>query len=304
MQIHPIIFLIFIIGLLYLLNKKNINNKFTIYNVYIILFAVFLCIILYKFSFTNKIEKYDNLNSNVVFIIPSTSRNMNYTDIQSCSLIKTLYESLKKLNISNYKFLIGSDDDDDFYNKNIPNLQNILPKNFYFHILNNFDKSYVCIVNQLANIAIKQYNAEYIYVFADDLIVYDLNFIKNDFIPYFNLNNNLCLGWGIDEGHINLCTHPFIHKKHVEYLGYFYPPSIKNWFCDNWIQKLYEKLNKIKKTANPVIKNVIVNTNVKRYDVVNISDETLNKLVENAFTVLQRIPRRAWIPTNPVSGST
>ena len=245
----------------------------------IILFLIILiCVCIYYKFFILQKESFNNINSdeNVVFIIPSTSRNMNYNDINSCSLITKLYTSLEKLNISKYKFIVGFDDDDIFYNENIELLKSKFPDNFHFHFFNNYDKSYVCIVNQLADIAIQNYNAEYLYLFADDLDVYKLDCIP-DFINYFKENNNLCLGWGIDNDNTRICTHPFIHKKHVEILGYFYPSSIKNWFCDDWITKLYTKLNKVIKSKDDVIRN---GGGIPRYDVLHIDANILEELVD------------------------
>lgn len=258
-----------------------------IISVLIILLIILLIIILIiKRNYNSKIS--ENFNNKTVFIIPSTSKNMDYKSIESCSLFNILYNSLKKLNnISNYTFLIGVDDDDEFYNNNIELLKCTLPENFYFHSLHNFDKSYVCIVNQLANIALEKYSAEYIYLFADDLEVYDLDFIENDFIPYFKKNKDICLGWGIDQNNLQLCTHPFVSKKHVEILGYFYPPEIKNWYCDNWIQNTYNKLNVIK-TKKSVIKNMIVADNKKRYDISIVKEEVLNELISNAVNKLNK----------------
>lgn len=253
----------------------------------VIAFSIFLLVLFYTKSFS---ENYENKEDDkVVFIIPSTSRNMNYKDINSCSLLKILYGSLKNFDTSKYTFLIGTDDDDEFYNNNnnLDVLKSTLPKNFHFHSLNNFDKSYVCIVNQLANAAIAEYKADYIYVFADDLEVYDLNFIENDFIPYFKENGDLCLGWGIDETNLKLCTHPFVSKYHVQRLGYFYPSAIKNWYCDNWIQYTYEKLDKIVKTKTNVIKNVIGAGEKKRYDISMVKEEKLNGLVSISVDVLK-----------------
>ena len=262
------------------------NNKFTIRYIIFLAFVLFIIVLGFYLFYSKRRENLQNEHSKTVFIIPSTSRNMNYKNVESCSLIKILYASLKKLDTSKYTFLIGTDDDDEFYNHNIVALKSTLPKNFHFHSLNNFDKSYVCIVNQLANIAIKDYNADYIYVFADDLEVYDLNFIETDFIPYFEKNGNICLGWGLDETNLHLCTHPFVSKYHVKHLGYFYPSDIKNWNCDDWIHQVYEKLNKVIKTEKGVIKNVIDTKEIKRYDISILKKEKLNELVSISVDVL------------------
>lgn len=258
------------------------TNRYTNYWFIVLLIIIIISTLFHLYS-SKKREYFTE--DKVVFIIPSTSRNMNYENVASCSLINILYESLKKLDISRYTFIIGIDDDDEFYNKNIDELKSKLPNNFHFHFLNNYDKSYVCIVNQLADIAIKQYDAEYLYVFADDLNVYELDYI-NTFIEWFSQHDNLGLGWGIDDGNHGICTHPFLSKNHVNYLGYFYPSSIKNWYCDDWVTLLYEKLNRTVKTKNPVIKNAITVTEVKRYDIVDIEKEKLDELVNDAVNIL------------------
>jgi len=263
------------------------SNKFTTRYIIFLAFVLFIIVLGFYLFLLNRREQFEDIERKIVFIIPSTSRNMNYKNIESCSLIKILYASLKKLDTSRYTFLIGTDDDDEFYNNNIDKLKSILPENFHFYSLNNFDKSYVCIVNQLANIAIEDYNAEYIYVFADDLDVYTLDFIENDFIPYFEDNGNICLGWGLDETNLDLCTHPFVSKYHVKHLGYFYPPDIKNWSCDDWIHQTYEKLNKVIKTKKSVIKNVIDAKEIKRYDISNVKKEKLNELVSISVDTLK-----------------
>lgn len=223
----------------------------------------------------------------VVFIIPTTSRNANFKDAKSCSLVDVLYSSLKQFDISNYTFLIGIDDDDEFYLNNINEIKSLLPNNFHFSFLNNYDKNYVCIVNQLANLAINEYNAEYLFVFADDLKIFEIDYI-NTFIDYFKKNDLLCLGWAIDESNQVIATHPFVHKKHVELLGYFYPKEIKNWRCDNWISYVYDRLGKIVKTDKPVFTNTLLAVDVKRYDIVIMEDDELNNLVNFAVDVLSQ----------------
>jgi hypothetical protein len=255
---------------------------------------IFLLIVpflaLYYFFITNKqhmsSKECMSNQDKIVFIIPSTSRNMNYQNIEDSPLINTLYKSLKKHDISNYQFVIGFDDDDDFYLNHVEKLKSNLPDNFHFHFYNNFDKSYVCIVNQLADTAINEYGAEYLYVFADDLKIYQLDYIDK-FIQYFKTKNNICLGWGIDEGNHRICTHPLVHKKHVELLGYFYPKEIKNWFCDDWITEVYTKLNKIVKSDDSVFQNTMTAQESKRYEIVNIERNKLDELVGFAVDILR-----------------
>lgn len=272
----------------------KLSNIFIKRFVMISLIILLACILFYSTIQTiHKKEKMDiQQQDKVVFIIPSTSRKMNYNEVESCTLLNVLYDSLKKIDISKYTFLIGIDDNDEFYLKNIEEIKKRLPNNFHFKFYDNYDKSYVCIVNQLANTAIQEYNAEYLYIFADDLNVFKLDFIDT-FIDYFKQHENIALGWGIDDNNPYMCTHPFLSKRHVEIFGYFYPPSIKNWSCDVWAEKLYEKLNRISKTDTAVIKNTIVagelSEDKKRYDIVDIDKDKLNKMIDDAAAKLSNV---------------
>ena len=34
-------------------------------------------------------------------------------------------------------------------------------------------------------------------------------------------------------------TQSFVSRKHMEIFGFYFPKEIKNWFCDDWITKIY-----------------------------------------------------------------
>jgi len=221
----------------------------------------------------------------VVFIIPSTTKfvktNQKYDTVDEIPLLNILYNSIKTHDISNYTFVVGIDDDDDFYLNNQGKIKEVLPSNFHLRFFNNFDKSYVCIVNQLANSAINDFEADYLYIYADDLVVYSLQHIPT-FIDYFKKNNNLCLGWGLDEGASHTCSHPFVHKNHINIFNYFYPREIINWHCDDWIRDLYTKLDRIVKTDSFVIANQIG----VRYNQHYIPPHQLAEIVNKTYDVI------------------
>jgi hypothetical protein len=230
---------------------------------------------------------------NIVFIIPSTSRNCDYKNTNDSVLLNIFYDSIKNFDITQYKFIIGFDDDDEFYLNNINELKSLLPNNFFFHFYNNYDKSYSCIVNQLANSAINEYNAEYLFLAADDLYFHKLDFLDN-FVSFIRTNNNLALGQPIDKTNISfthrdeynqkvgICTHPFIHKNHVNYLGYLIPPTIKNWFCDNWITILYRSIGRVITSDDYVIENKIFD---KRYEIHMVETNELQELITQSRNV-------------------
>lgn len=224
------------------------------------------------------------MDKKVVILIPSSSRNCDYKGLKNSALVGILYKSLLNYDISKYTFLIGFDDDDSFFISHKKNMEKKFPDNFHLKYLNNYDKNYVCIVNQLAKIAIDEYNADYLFLIADDLIFFDFSFIDK-FIDFFT-DKEYGLGYGKDKRcRKDICTHPFVPSSHFKSLGYFYPKEIKNWYCDTWITELYSKnaLNLTCKTDDYVLENQVLE---KRYDVYNIDSKLLYTLVDIAKKII------------------
>jgi len=57
------------------------------------------------------------MDKKIVILIPSSSKNCNYKGLKSSALVGILYKSLINYDISKYTFLIGFDDDDNFFIK-------------------------------------------------------------------------------------------------------------------------------------------------------------------------------------------
>lgn len=225
------------------------------------------------------------MEKKIVILIPSSSKNCTYKGLKNSALVGILYRSIINFDISKFTFIVGFDDDDAFFILHKKNLEKKFPSNIHLRYLNNYDKSYVCIVNQLANIAINEFNADYLFLIADDLIFFNFNFIEK-FIDFFK-DKKFGLGYGKDKRcRKDICTHPFVPVSHVKTLGYFYPKEIKNWYCDTWITLLYSdtNLNLTYKTDDYVLENKILE---KRYDVYNVDSILLNDLVDNAKKIIQ-----------------
>ena len=75
---------------------------------------------------------------------------------------------------------------------------------------------------------------------------------KNIFIYFLKVNNNIGLTGPIDNGRfVNddpifkpggdrfVHTQAFVSIRHMEIFGTFFPEHIKNWFCDDWITRVY-----------------------------------------------------------------
>lgn len=67
------------------------------------------------------------------------------------------------------------------------------------------------------------------------------------------INNNPCI-----------LTQTFVSRKHKELFGYYFPPEIINWFCDDWINDIYKHMNRFK----PLHNHICINVGGKpRYDI-------------------------------------
>ena len=40
-------------------------------------------------------------------------------------------------------------------------------------------------------------------------------------------------------GNTGILTYDFVHRTHVDVLGYYYPRAFTDWFGDNWMTKVY-----------------------------------------------------------------
>ena len=42
------------------------------------------------------------------------------------------------------------------------------------------------------------------------------------------------------QGNTAILTYDYVHRTHWEVFGFQYPPILKNWWCDDWITRVYE----------------------------------------------------------------
>ena len=54
----------------------------------------------------------------------------------------------------------------------------------------------------------------------------------------------------------NILTQTFVSRKHYELFGYFFPPEIINWCCDDWINHVYRGLNAFFPLTNHLCENI------------------------------------------------
>lgn len=252
------------------------NDKLSEYNVYT---QISINIITNTITSTineNEIQPiyYQLLNIiNIAILIPSTSKNRNWINIESSYLYKTLNNLKETLDDNyNYNYYIGVDEDDIFYNNDNCDFFKKNYNNVNFLKINSCNKGHLTkIWNILCYEAYNNKN-DYYYACGDDIEINMKGWIK-ECILQLNDNKNIGVsGLQNINGNMKIITQPFVHKTHIDIFGYFYPEEIINWYCDDWINEIYSKnryiINNIFTSSNNGIEeryNVISNVNLEYY---------------------------------------
>jgi hypothetical protein len=182
---------------------------------------------------------------NVAILVPVCSRNQTYSSFEEIPFLKYLYPSFEKTKEDgyNYTFFIGYDDDDEFYTNN---------SQLFGHTsyrLEGCQHAPATAWNKLAEIAFNsETKYDYFFQIGDDVVLETLNWTTT-FIRKLNQNNDIGVvgpchlnnyNGRILQGRPYVIENAFVSRKHLEIFGYFFHPSIKNWFCDDWITQIYK----------------------------------------------------------------
>jgi dTDP-4-dehydrorhamnose reductase len=218
----------------------------------------------------------NNSKIKISVIIPSTSKNRNWEDPKDALLYKMI-NSFKDTTTSDfeYKFFIGYDFDDAFYTKK----ETIL---FFKDQGVNIDFTELTCekghVTKMWNILAKKAYTEgfdYMYACGDDIIFNKIGWL-NISVETLLKNNKIGLtGPMATNGNPNILTQCFVHRTHFEIFKFFYPEEITNWYCDDWINDLYDQ----KKYLLPEEYSCLNTGETERYDIVKCLDLEKN-LVE------------------------
>ena len=194
-----------------------------------------------------------NLKPTIGFLIPTTSKNRNWKILEESYLIKFFLRSLiKTVNFKhNYRiYLVVDHDDKLFCEADFEDISLLLNIKFIKIINKKVEKGFL---TKMWNLAFKEAyndNCDYFFQCGDDIEFLTKDWI-DDSIKLLNANNEIGLTGPLDLGRLNINsnykpdgqkfiqTQTFVSRKHMEIFGFFFPEEIKNWFCDDWITKIY-----------------------------------------------------------------
>jgi hypothetical protein len=191
-------------------------------------------------------------------ILPSTSRGRDWKDITESYLYTHLLNSLLMTYDKEHTYFlyVVVDNDDPIYSNDkqkdkiyrfLSVMKNV---NIKFIDSTGIPKGHVTL---MWNIAFKQAYEEkcdYFFQCGDDIKFLNIGWV-NKSIEKLQMNNNLGLTGPLDYdrwmtgtnsrpgGPRFIQTQSFVSRKHMDIFGFYFPPEIKNWYCDDWMTYIY-----------------------------------------------------------------
>jgi len=201
--------------------------------------------ILKSHSEKDKISKCEDCYS-IAVLLTLCSRNCTIDSIDNIPFLKILYPSLVRNLPKNIRltFFVGYDDDDVFYDMHAGILRE---RGFNVYKLYHCQHAPAKAWNKIFNIAYYDSKTfDYFLQIGDDVEM------EHDWVTTFidKLKENEDLGivgpcepvnyyQRMNSGGSWIIENAFVSRTHFHIFKTFFHPTIKNWFCDNWITDVY-----------------------------------------------------------------
>jgi hypothetical protein len=205
-------------------------------------------------------------------IIPATSKGRIWSKIEESYLYQATLKSfvLTYDKEHQYIFYIGIDKNDPIYDTdyNKEKLRKFcsVMKNMEieFIYMDGIAKGHLTVMwNRLFEKAFKD-ECDYFFQCGDDIEFKTKKWV-NDCIDTLQQSGDIGLVGPINNNP-RILTQSFVSRKHMELFGYYFPPEIINWFCDDWINEVYKGINHFYPLQNHLCINIGGNP---RYDINN-----------------------------------
>ena len=198
-------------------------------------------------------------NYKIGVLVPTTTNMRNWESLKDTTLFDIFLKSFLITYDKEHRYIIYliMDDDDKLYSKE----QERVALKRFIKIMKNVELKIISSdgipkgwVTHMWNRAFKQAyddGCDYFFQSGDDIKFLTKNWV-NKSITELKKNDNVGMTGPLDIGRIKygsdeskpggsrfIQTQSFVSRKHFELFGYYFPPEIKNWFCDDWITKVY-----------------------------------------------------------------
>jgi len=243
-------------------------------------------------------------------LIPTTTNKRNWKSLKETTFYSVFLKTFLTTYCPQYLYTIYLivDDDDKIYSK--VDVKDKLKR--FINIMKNVDITFISSkgipkgwVTHMWNAAFQMAyddGCDYFFQSGDDIQFLSNQWVSNS-IEKLKQHDNIGITGPIDIGRIRggseeskpggsrfIQTQSFVSRKHMEIFGHYFPPEIKNWFCDDWITKVYYPEYFYQ------INNYIINVGGQpRYEVIgeifNPNDPTFcacNRLIKSDRAKLQK----------------
>jgi hypothetical protein len=199
------------------------------------------------------------MDHHIGILIPSTTHKRTWNKIEETALFSVFFQSFFTTYCRKYKYTIYLAVDDDDRMLSSPDIRDQLVR--YVSVMQNTSIKFISTesipkgwVTHMWNRAFKQAyddGCNYFFQSGDDIIFKTQNWVT-DSIEMLEKHDGIGLTGPIDIGRIKhgsiqsgiggnrfIQTQSFVSRKHMEIFGFYFPEEIKNWFCDDWMTKIY-----------------------------------------------------------------
>lgn len=202
----------------------------------------------------------------VGILIPVCSRNQSWTRYEECYLATAALPSLHRTFSPGYeyRFYIGVDDDDTFFLENLDRLPGTAI------IVSGCANAPAHVWNHLFQRAVED-GCEYAFQMADDVVVETSGWTERFIAKLEETHNRGVVGpchpenyhGRLREGKPFVLENAFVHRSHWDIFGFLYPWEIRNWYCDDWITRVYEGYM----FEDIIVHNTSIRTGTQRYSI-------------------------------------
>lgn len=224
----------------------------------------------------------------IAILISSTSNKCNYNEAEDFIYFKHLDKCFVKNTKNEYSVFLGYDEGDKFFEDNHDKFSNLSKSPMKVFKYKNISKSNPCYIwNKLYEQAYNE-DFDYFLQMGDDNVIYtdgwDEIFIKD-------LKKNDGLGvTGFVSPFKKMIITAFVSKKHYEIFGYLYPEVFKNFYSDDWLDRVY-KPNYTYYNKDLLFRNLQVTypkSQNGRYIPLDFSDDEMDKLIKAGKSTINK----------------
>ena len=154
--------------------------------------------------------------------------------------VNSLYENAKnKENIFVYLYV---DDDDTLTGYALKNLSSLYGNKIFSLVGPRI------LMSETANKLVPFVKQDIFFMGGDDLIIRTKDWDEKIIEKFNSIEDKIALVYGDDlhpdPNYKNFATHPIVHRRWVEHLGYLTPPYFSSEYADTWLNYVADKLNR------------------------------------------------------------